>query len=63
MNVSQQATGDFEALETARSNYYNAYLEYNRLIQANDIDGAKIMFKQLKVYSDEYSNLKNNLGK
>jgi len=33
------------------------------LIQANDIDGAKIMFKQLKVYSDEYSNLKNNLGK
>lgn len=63
LNVSQQATGDFEALETARSNYYNAYLEYNRLIQANDIDGAKIMFKQLKVYSDEYSNLKNNLGK
>ncbi|MGI6445009.1 MAG: hypothetical protein ACOX2I_04770 [Candidatus Ozemobacteraceae bacterium] len=63
LNVSQQTTGNFEALETARSNYYNAYLEYNRLIQANDIDGAKIMFKQLKVYSDEYSNLKNNLGK
>lgn len=63
LNVSQQTTGNFKALETARSNYYNAYLEYNRLIQANDIDGAKIMFKQLKVYSDEYSNLKNNLGK
>ncbi|MDD3001318.1 MAG: hypothetical protein PHF29_06155 [Candidatus Riflebacteria bacterium] len=63
LNISQQSKGNTKAIENARDNYYNAYLEYNRLIQANDIEGAKIMFKQLKVYSDEYSELKNNLNK
>lgn len=49
-------------LEEAEQRYYKAYLEYNRLIQADETDKAKAMFEELKQYSDEYNALKKALS-
>jgi hypothetical protein len=38
--------------------YYDTYLQYNRMVEANDQEGAKKIFEELKKYSDEYANLK-----
>ncbi len=38
--------------------YYKNYLEYNRLIQANDIEGAKAVFQNLKKCTEEVSALR-----
>ncbi len=49
-------------LEEAEQRYYKAYLEYNRLIQANETKKAKEMFEQLKQYSDEYNAIKRSFN-
>ncbi len=47
-----------ENLAAVEKKYYDTYLQYNRMVEANDQEGAKKVFEQLKVYSDEYSSLK-----
>lgn len=49
------------AMQEVEENYYQAYLEYNRLIAANDIAAAKEVFKKLQTYSDQYSALRKAL--
>ena len=48
-------------MQEVEANYYEAYLEYNRLIEANDIAAAKEVFKKLQTYSDQYSALRKAL--
>ena len=59
--VSSTDEKTLKLIEEAQNNYYEAYLEYNRLIEANDIESAKQVFQKLKKYSDEYSILKKTL--
>ena len=47
-----------EKLAEVEKRYYDTYLQYNRMVEANDQEGAKKVFEQLKVYSDEYNSLK-----
>ncbi|MDD3147703.1 MAG: hypothetical protein PHD82_10400 [Candidatus Riflebacteria bacterium] len=47
-----------EKLADVEKKYYDTYLQYNRLVENNDQEGAKKVFEQLKQYSDEYSSLK-----
>ena len=47
-----------EKLADVEKKYYDTYLQYNRMVEANDQEGAKKVFEQLKVYSDEYNSLK-----
>lgn len=49
------------AMQECEANYYEAYLEYNRLIEANDIPAAKQVFNKLKAYSDQYTALRKAL--
>ncbi len=52
-------SGDASArLVEVEKKYYETYLQYNRLVEKNDQEGAKKIFSELKKYSDEYSNLK-----
>lgn len=50
-----------ERLVEVEKKYYDTYLEYNRMVEANDQAGAKKVFERLKVYSDEYTALKKQL--
>lgn len=45
-------------LADVEKKYYDTYLQYNRLVETNDQEGAKKVFEELKKYSDEYANLK-----
>lgn len=47
-----------ERLVEVEKQYYDTYLQYNRMVEANDQEGAKKVFEQLKQYSDEYTSLK-----
>lgn len=52
-------TGDASArLADVEKKYYDTYLQYNRMVEANDQEGAKKIFEELKKYSDEYTSLK-----
>lgn len=51
-----------ETLKAAEKKYYDAYLQYNRLVESGDTAGAKKVFEQLKVYSDEYNSLKKQVN-
>lgn len=52
-------SGDAAAqLTVVEKKYYDTYLQYNRMVEANDQEGAKKVFEELKKYSDEYANLK-----
>jgi len=53
--------GSSERLSEVEKKYYDTYLQYNRMVEANDQDGAKKVFEQLKKYSDEYTALKKQL--
>lgn len=48
-------------LAEVEKKYYDTYLQYNRMVEANDQDGAKKVFEELKKYSDEYTALKKQL--
>ena len=48
-------------LKEIEQSYYKAYLEYNDLVTANDISGAKAKFNELKKYSDQYDALRKAL--
>jgi hypothetical protein len=50
-----------ERLVEVEKKYYDTYLQYNRMVEANDQDGAKKVFEELKKYSDEYTALKKQL--
>lgn len=59
-NVQLTVTGDAAAnLAGVEKKYYDTYLQYNRMVEANDQEGAKKIFEELKKYSDEYTKLKN----
>lgn len=60
--VSGSVTASSEQLKAAEKRYYDAYLQYNNMVKAGDSDGAKKVFEQLKVYSDEYNSLKKQVG-
>lgn len=49
-------------LKAAEKKYYDAYLQYNRMVEAGDSENAKKVFEQLKVYSDEYNSLKKQVN-
>ena len=52
-------SGDLSSqLAAVEKKYYDTYLEYNRMVEANDQNGAKKVFTELKQYSDEYARLK-----
>ncbi|NLM16453.1 MAG: hypothetical protein GX221_01905 [Candidatus Riflebacteria bacterium] len=68
-NVAVEASrGDISSdrlaqlLKETEENYYKAYLEYNRRVSANDMEGAKAVFKDLQRFSDDYSLLKRALS-
>ena len=50
-----------EAIKEAQENYYKAYVEYTDLVAANDLDGARAKFSDLKKYSDQYDALVKTL--
>jgi len=54
-------SGSAADLEQVEKKYYDTYLEYNRMVEANDQEGAKKVFEQLKKYSDEYTALKKQI--
>lgn len=45
-------------LADVEKKYYDTYLQYNRMVEKNDQEGAKKIFEELKKYSDEYATLK-----
>ncbi|MBQ2594399.1 MAG: hypothetical protein II567_14110, partial [Candidatus Riflebacteria bacterium] len=45
-------------IQEIEDEYYRNYLEYNRLLQENDIEGAKAVFQNLKKCTDEVSALR-----
>ncbi len=53
--------GASEKLAEVEKKYYDTYLQYNRMVEANDQEGAKKVFEQLKQYSDEYTTLKKSV--
>ena len=55
------AAASAQRLTEVEKKYYDTYLEYNRKVEANDQEGAKKVFEQLKVYSDEYNALKKQV--
>lgn len=58
-NAQFSVSGDAAAnLSVVEKKYYDTYLQYNRMVEANDQEGAKKIFEELKKYSDEYTNLK-----
>ena len=48
-------------IQEIEDEYYKNYLEYNRLLEANDVNGAKQVFQKLKECSDEVSALRRAL--
>ncbi|HNX77048.1 MAG TPA: hypothetical protein PLM07_16945 [Candidatus Rifleibacterium sp.] len=54
-------SGSSEKLAEVEKKYYNTYLQYNKMVEANDTEGAKAVFEQLKQYSDEYTTLKKSV--
>lgn len=52
---SVEATPEMEAVQ---KQYYDAYLQYNRLVESGQHEEAKKVFNDLKVYSDQYNALK-----
>lgn len=59
---SGTVAGAVEELKSVEKKYYDTYLKYNRLVEAGDTKGAKEIFEQLKVYSDEYNGLKKRVN-
>ncbi|GAB4269196.1 MAG: hypothetical protein Kow0029_05080 [Candidatus Rifleibacteriota bacterium] len=59
--VTGNATVSAEELKAVEKKYYDAYLQYNRLVQSGDTAEAKKVFEQLKTYSDEYNALKKRV--
>jgi hypothetical protein len=47
------------SLANAERKYYEAYLQYNRLVEQGKYDDAKKIYGDLKTYSDQYNTLKN----
>jgi len=59
-NIS--VSGDVAArLAEVEKQYYDTYLQYNRMVEKNDQEGAKKVFEDLKKYSDEYATLKKSV--
>lgn len=55
-------TGSVEAspeMEVVQKKYYDAYLQYNRLVENGKHEEAKKVFSELKTYSDQYNALKS----
>ena len=48
-------------IQEIEDEYYKNYLEYNRLLEANDIEGSRRVFENLKKCSDEVSALRRAL--
>ena len=48
-------------IQEIEDEYYSNYLEYNRLLEANDKEGARAIFQNLKRCSDEVSALRRAL--
>ena len=48
-------------IQEIEDEYYRNYLEYNRLIEANDMEGAKNVFQTLKQCSDEVAALRKSI--
>ncbi|MEW6708570.1 MAG: hypothetical protein AB1403_02015 [Candidatus Riflebacteria bacterium] len=59
--ISGNVSASSEQLKAAEKKYYDAYLQYNRMVETGDSAGAKKVFEQLKVYSDQYNNLKKQV--
>lgn len=55
------ASASSERLREVERKYYDAYLRYNRLVEAGERQEAREVFEQLQNYSDEYSNLRRHL--
>lgn len=49
------------ALQAAEERYYDAYLQYNRLVESGKHDEAQAVFVELKKFSDEYSALRRQM--
>ena len=60
-NVKVKDPAVAKRIQEIEDEYYKNYLEYNRLLAANDIDGAKQVFQNLKKCSDEVSALRRAL--
>ena len=50
-----------ERLKEVERKYYEAYLRYNRLVEAGEQQQAREVFSELQRYSDEYSTLRRHL--
>jgi hypothetical protein len=46
-------------LQQVERQYYETYLQYNRLVEAGKTEEAKKVFGELKILSDQYNALKN----
>ena len=46
------------ALKEVEEEYFKAYEEYNRLLEAGDVANANNVFKKLQSYSEQYSGLR-----
>lgn len=49
------------ALQAAEERYYDAYLQYNRLVESGKHEEAQAVFVELKKFSDEYSALRRQM--
>ncbi len=54
-------TASPEQLKSVEKKYYDTYLQYNRMVESGDAEGAKKVFEKLKTYSDEYNSLKKQI--
>jgi len=62
VSANFSVSGDAAArLADVEKKYYDTYLQYNRMVEKNDQEGAKKVFEELKKYSDEYANLKKSV--
>ncbi len=59
--ASGNVSASVDELKAAEKKYYDAYLQYNNMVKNGDTEGAKKVFEQLKVYSDEYNSLKKQV--
>ncbi|NLI76351.1 MAG: hypothetical protein GX442_07915 [Candidatus Riflebacteria bacterium] len=52
----KQVSGNLQQVE---QQYYQTYMQYNKLVEAGKTDEAKKVFNNLKVLSDQYNSLKS----